>query len=141
VDAAGRGEARRRGTPRGIRRRSSASGRRALQLAHGLRQHDRAAHAPAEQEAHIAAGRLREAEGILTNADIAFTVSGSAATIADAEGQGNGPITPFHALKTAYARNAVWTLNRVTLGSVRKLKDADKNYVWMPGLPPRPRRP
>ena len=28
----------------------------------------------------------------------------------------------------------MWALNRVTLGSVRKLKDADKNYVWMPGL-------
>ncbi|WP_198368487.1 phage major capsid protein [Roseomonas rosulenta] len=87
-----------------------------------------------EGQEFVGGSGVGEAEGILTNADIAFTVSGSAATIADAEGQGNGLITLFHALRTAYARNAVWTLNRVTLGSVRKLKDADKNYVWMPGL-------
>jgi len=75
-----------------------------------------------------------ECEGILTNVNVAETVSGSAATIADADGQANGMMTLFHAIKTAYTRNAVWTLNRVTLGSVRKLKDSQKQYIWMPGL-------
>ena len=60
--------------------------------------------------------------------------SGSAATIADADGQANGLLSLKYALKTAYARNATWALNRTTLGSVRKLKDAEKNYIWMPGL-------
>lgn len=75
-----------------------------------------------------------ECEGYMTSSAVQSTNSGTAATIADADGQANGLITLFHALKTAYARNAVWTLNRTTLGSVRKLKDGDKNYIWMPGL-------
>lgn len=82
----------------------------------------------------VSGSGVGEAEGILVNSGVAYTPSGSAATIADADGQGNGLITLFHDLKTAYAREAVWTLNRNTLGGVRKLKDGDKNYVWMPGL-------
>ncbi len=39
-----------------------------------------------------------------------------------------------YGLKTAYTRNASWALNRTTLGSVRRLKDAQKNYIWMPGI-------
>ncbi len=68
------------------------------------------------------------------DAGIAETNSGTATTIADADGQANGLLTLKHALKTAYVRNATWALNRTTLGSVRKLKDADKNYIWMPGI-------
>lgn len=60
--------------------------------------------------------------------------SGTATTISDADGQANGLLTLKYALKTAYARNANWALNRTTLGSVRKLKDADKGYIWMPGI-------
>ncbi len=75
-----------------------------------------------------------ECEGILTNAGVGENNSGAATTIADADGQANGLLTLKHAIKTAYARNATWVLNRTTIGSVRKLKDADKNYIWMPGI-------
>lgn len=75
-----------------------------------------------------------ECEGILVNGSVQESISGSAATIADADGQANGLLTLKHALKTAYAANAVWLMNRTTIGSVRKLKDADKNYIWMPGI-------
>lgn len=75
-----------------------------------------------------------QCEGYLTNGSIGENTSGTAATIADVDGQANGLITLFHSLKTAYSKNASWTLNRVTLGSVRKLKDAQKQYVWMPGI-------
>jgi HK97 family phage major capsid protein len=75
-----------------------------------------------------------EMEGILTNADVSSTNSGTAANIADADGQANGLLTLKHAIKTAYARNATWAMNRTVLGAVRKLKDADKNYIWMPGI-------
>ncbi len=61
-------------------------------------------------------------------------MSGSAATVADANGQADGILTLKHAIKTAYTRNATWALNRTTLGSVRKLKDANKQYIWMPGI-------
>lgn len=75
-----------------------------------------------------------EYEGILTNGSVAETVSGTAATIADSDGQANGLLTLKHAIKTAYARNASWIMNRTTMGSVRKLKDGEKGYIWMPGI-------
>jgi HK97 family phage major capsid protein len=40
----------------------------------------------------------------------------------------------FHAVKTAYAANGRWVMNRATLGSVRKLKDTNGRYLWDPGL-------
>lgn len=90
--------------------------------------------AVAEGTAVVSGSGVGKPEGFMTNASVAETNSGSAATIADADGQANGMITLFHAIKTAYSRDAAWALNRTTLGSVRKLKDADKNYIWMPGL-------
>jgi HK97 family phage major capsid protein len=77
---------------------------------------------------------IGECEGILTNADVSFTVSGAATTIADANGQANGIIDLKHAIKSGYARNARWAMNRTTLGSVRKLKDLNNQYIWMPGI-------
>ena len=68
------------------------------------------------------------------DANVGSTVSGSAAVIADADGQANGIITLFHAVKEAYAANGNWVLSRTTLGALRKLKDADKNYIWTPGV-------
>lgn len=75
-----------------------------------------------------------ECEGILTNGSVGENNSGAATTIADADGQANGLLTLKYAIKSAYARSANWIMNRTTMGSVRKLKDAEKNYVWMPGL-------
>jgi len=73
-------------------------------------------------------------EGILSDTQVAETPSGSAATIADASGQANGLIDLYHDLKTSYALQGWWLLNRATLGEVRKLKDAQGNYIWQPGL-------
>jgi len=75
-----------------------------------------------------------QAEGILTNSSVAETNSGSAATIADASGQANGLIALKHAIKTAYTRNGTWGMNRTTIGSVRKMKDGQGQYIWMPGI-------
>ncbi|MDC9823821.1 phage major capsid protein [Devosia sp. ZB163] len=38
-----------------------------------------------------------------------------------------------YALKAGYRQNASWVMNRRTQGAVRKLKDADGNYLWSPG--------
>jgi HK97 family phage major capsid protein len=66
---------------------------------------------------------------------IAYTPSGSASTIAGASGaQGDGLINLYHALKTAYAKNATWILNRASLGKVRLLKDTTGQYLWQPGV-------
>lgn len=70
-----------------------------------------------------------QAEGILTNADIEQVVSGDASKItADAL------ITLFYRLKTAYSKNAIWAMNRSTIGEIRKLKDATNQYLWIPGI-------
>lgn len=90
--------------------------------------------AVAEGAAFVNGTGVGQPEGILVNADVASTNSGTATTIADADGQANGLLSLKHAIKTAYARNASWALNRTTLGSVRRLKDANKNYIWMPGI-------
>lgn len=68
-------------------------------------------------------------EGFITNADVGVTNSGNAATIS-----ADSLHTLKHAIKTAYARNASWALNRTTLGAVRKLKDGNGDYLWQSGL-------
>ncbi len=77
---------------------------------------------------------VTQPEGFLVNSDVGSTNSGSASLIEDGDGQANGLIDLYHALKTAYAVQGTWLLNRTTLGAVRKLKDANNNYIWMPGL-------
>jgi len=37
-----------------------------------------------------------------------------------------------YALKAGYRQNASWVMNRKTQGALRKLKDADGNYLWQP---------
>jgi HK97 family phage major capsid protein len=39
-----------------------------------------------------------------------------------------------YSIKSAYARNAKWALNRTTMGSVRTLKNSQGSYIWMPGI-------
>jgi len=82
----------------------------------------------------VSGSGIGEMEGILTNASVGENNSGTAATIADSDGQANGLLTLKYAIKSGYARNATWIMNRTTMGSVRKLKDAQKNYIWMPGI-------
>lgn len=65
---------------------------------------------------------------------IVEVVSGSAATVADADGQANALITALYDLPQAYRSKAVFMMNGTTLGSVRKLKTADKQYLWQPGI-------
>lgn len=41
-----------------------------------------------------------------------------------------------YALKTGYRQNAHWVMNRRTQATIRKLKDADGNYLWSPPATP-----
>jgi HK97 family phage major capsid protein len=81
------------------------------------------------QESLNGTGGSAQMGGILVNPDIGFTLSGAAATLT-----AEGMISLYHELKTAYARNAAWGLNRNTLGQVRKLKDSTGQYLWAPGI-------
>lgn len=90
--------------------------------------------AVAEGAAFVSGTGVGRPEGILVAAGVGGNNSGTAATIADVDGQANGLLTLKYSLKSSYARNANWIMNRTTLGSVRKLKDADKGYIWQPGI-------
>ncbi len=41
-------------------------------------------------------------------------------------------IDTIYALKAGYRQNANWVLNRRTQAAIRKMKDADGNYLWQP---------
>jgi HK97 family phage major capsid protein len=90
--------------------------------------------AVAEGAAFVSGNGVGKPEGFLAAAGVGGANSGSATTIADVDGQADGLLKLKYGLKTAYTRNASWALNRTTLGSVRRLKDAQKNYIWMPGI-------
>jgi HK97 family phage major capsid protein len=74
-------------------------------------------------------GAANQAEGILTNISIAEVVSGAAAAIT-----ADGLIKLWEALKSGYGRNALYGLNRSTIGAIRKLKTGDGQYMWVPGI-------
>lgn len=81
------------------------------------------------QEFIAGIGAANQAEGILQPAGVGEVVSGNATEIS-----GDGLIRLQGALKTGYARNARFILNRATLTEIRVLKDGDGRYVWMPGI-------
>lgn len=60
--------------------------------------------------------------------------SGAASSIQDSTGQCNGLIDMTFKLKAAYAKNGQFLLNRITTGSIRKLKDGQDRYIWSPGI-------
>ena len=71
-----------------------------------------------------------EAEGILTASGVSSTNSGNATAIT-----ADGVISLFYAIKTGYARNGTFIMNRQTLSSTRKLKETGTGqYLWQPGL-------
>ncbi len=74
-------------------------------------------------------GGAEQCLGILNTTGVLEYNSGSAANIT-----ADGLINVAHGIKTPYARAAVWLLNRLSLGAVRKLKDGEGNYLWQPGL-------
>lgn len=41
-------------------------------------------------------------------------------------------VEAIYALKAGYRQNAHWVMNRQTQAEIRKLKDADGNYLWQP---------
>jgi HK97 family phage major capsid protein len=59
---------------------------------------------------------------VATGADGAFAASNPSDTLVDT----------IYALKSGYRQNAHWMMNRRTQAEIRKLKDADGNYLWQP---------
>lgn len=62
---------------------------------------------------------------------IGYTVSGHATAFASSNPT-DAFIDLMHSLKPIYRAGAVWTMNDSTLGTVRKFKDGQGNYILMP---------
>lgn len=67
--------------------------------------------------------------GFMSDTNVSYTASGSATLI-----QADGLIDLFYALLPYYRQRGVWMLNGSTLAKIRKLKDGQGQYLWMPGL-------
>lgn len=63
-----------------------------------------------------------------------FATSDSGASPADGKLVGDSLIDLVYKLNAAYRARASWAFNSLTAGEIRKLKDADNRYLWMPGL-------
>lgn len=68
--------------------------------------------------------------GFMQDAGVGYTPGTDASNV-----KGDGLIDLYHAIKAPYRANGVWGMNSATLGSIRKLKDTNGNYmVAMAGL-------
>ncbi|MCZ7414308.1 phage major capsid protein [Streptomyces sp. WMMC897] len=79
------------------------------------------------------------ADGIPTTRDVDVNTSGTGFVHNATDGYaGDGLIAAKYTLKPQYHSRARWLFHRLILAEVRKLKDADDQYVWKPGLGDRP---
>ena len=84
---------------------------------------------------------LRDERGFRRRAGGQRALSGVAAALSDATNNGmDALINLFTALRQGYRTNARFIMNRNTTAAVRKLKNADGDYLWQPsnqvGQPP-----
>ncbi len=63
--------------------------------------------------------------------NIGYTLTGAAGAF-DATDPSDALVDTIYALKAGYRQNAHWVMNRTTQAEIRKLKDADGNYLWQP---------
>ena len=61
---------------------------------------------------------------------VGYITSGNASLVNDLDKL----IDLQHALKPVYRNGAAWLMNDSTLATIRKMKDGDGNYIWVPGL-------
>lgn len=105
----------------------------------------RAAFAEQEGTAFVTGDGINKPTGFLSypTVDNAAWTWGSIGTIGTGVA-GNFPavdpgdvlIDLAYAVKSGYRANAHFVMNRATQAAVRKLKDADGNYIWQPGHAP-----
>lgn len=87
-----------------------------------------------EGAAFVSGNGVKKPLGFMSDANVAFSVSGSASVIADADGGVDGLIDLMYALHPFYRSRGVFMANGSTIGKLRKLKDSDKNYIWQPSV-------
>lgn len=75
------------------------------------------------------------AEGSWSWGNIGYVATGVAGAL-PASSPSDILIDTVYALKAGYRQNAAWVMNRRTQAAIRKLKDADGNYLWQPPAGP-----
>jgi HK97 family phage major capsid protein len=78
---------------------------------------------------------VKVAESGWTWGKIGYVATGKADSLPDTN-PSDVLIDSIYALKAGYRQNANWVMNRKTQASIRKLKDADGNYLWQPPAAP-----
>ncbi len=63
--------------------------------------------------------------------NIGYTVTGTDGAF-DATAPSDALVDTIYSLKAGYRQSAHWVMNRSTQAEIRKLKDADGNYLWQP---------
>lgn len=87
--------------------------------------------AKAEGSAFVNGSGIGQPEGILTNTSIVNDVQGTGGgSVLIAQGL----INIWQNIKTVYAKNATWLMNRQTIGACRSLVDSQGRFLWEPGL-------
>ncbi|PPQ40462.1 phage prohead protease, HK97 family/phage major capsid protein, HK97 family,TIGR01554 [Rhodoblastus acidophilus] len=83
----------------------------------------------AEGAAFVSGDGVNKPKGILTDTNIAKVKAGSTTAItADAL------VSFFYKLPSPYANNAVWMMNRNTIGVIRNFKDTTGRFLWVDSL-------
>jgi HK97 family phage major capsid protein len=71
------------------------------------------------------------ADGSWSWGNLGYVATGAAGAFA-ASDSSDVLVDLVYSLKAGYRQNANWVMNRKTQAEVRKLKDADGNYLWQP---------
>lgn len=74
------------------------------------------------------------ADASWTFGNIGYVVTGASGAFAAAPNSGDVFYDAISALRPDYRANATWLLNRRTLSAIRKFKDSQGAYIWVPGL-------
>lgn len=85
--------------------------------------------AKAEGTAFISGDGTNKPTGITNGSTVSATTAAAAAAIAT-----DDLMDLIHGLKSEYARNASFMMNRATLGEIRKLKDTAGQYIFQTGF-------
>ena len=86
--------------------------------------------AKAEGNAFIAGNGTNKPTGILNGSTVGHTATGAASAAITTDNL----MDLVHGLKSEYAANATFMMNRTTLGLIRKLKDTAGQYIFQTGF-------
>lgn len=77
------------------------------------------------------------ADGSRTWGQLQYVATGASGAF-DATVKGDCLLDLVYALKSFYRQGATWFMARASVGAVRKLKDGQGNYLWVPGSATQP---